>query len=112
MSTDDLRQYAERLALGTDLTGAELAANDDPTEHPAALAARDGWQASTLDPSAANCGSPGRMRTVRVRFRPARLPPPRVPSVRTKASPMRRDGSSAVISVGSTRMVGCTSRVA
>lgn len=54
MSTDTLREYAESLALGTDLTGAELtalAASDTPTEHPAALAARDGWQAATIDPS-------------------------------------------------------------
>lgn len=54
MSTDPLHEYAQRLALGTDLTGTELAtlaASDTPTEHPAALAARDGWQAAIIDPS-------------------------------------------------------------
>lgn len=56
MSTPEtLRDYAARLAEGTGMTGDDLvtlAADTTPTDHPAALAARDGWDAATLTPEA------------------------------------------------------------
>ncbi|MEN3124020.1 hypothetical protein [Janibacter sp. LM] len=48
---ESLRDYTARLAEGTGLTGDELAAlaaDTTPTDHPAALAARDGWKAADL----------------------------------------------------------------